>query len=73
MTRRQLALDLHDLWERAQRIHLETGELVDKIPADEPYCRLAVEMAVHDLISFASRAATLATLAEAPPPARRKR
>ena len=73
MNRRQLALALHDLWERAQRLHLETGELVDRVPAREPYSRLAVEMAIHDLISFASRAAALATLAEGPPPPRSKR
>lgn len=72
MTRRQLARNLHGLWERAQTIHLQAAELLECIPAHEAPGRLALELALHDLLFFASRAAALARLAGAPPPQRRK-
>lgn len=72
MTRQQLARELHELWERAQSIHLEAQELLSRVPARDAYRRLALEIALHDLLSFASRAAALATLAEALPPMRKK-
>lgn len=72
MTREQLARDLHDLWERAQAIHLEARELLGRVPAYDAYRRLALEIALQDLISFAARAAALADLAEARTPRRRK-
>jgi hypothetical protein len=72
MRRKQLARDLHDLWERAQTIHFQARELLDRIPPHDAHRRLALELALHDLLSFASRAAALASLAEADRPARKK-
>jgi hypothetical protein len=65
MTSRELARDLHELWERAQFLHLEARELLGRVPADDPYRRLALEIALHDLVGLAARAAALADLAEA--------
>jgi hypothetical protein len=67
MTRQELARDLHELWERAQMLHLDARELLGRVPADDPYRRLALEIALQDLVSFAGRAAALADLAEAAP------
>ncbi len=72
MTKRALARDLHELWERAQTIHFEARELLGRVPAHDVYGRLALEIALHDLVSFAARAAALANLAETPPSQRRK-
>ena len=73
MTKQQLARNLHELWERAQTIRLEAAELLERrLPRQEAFARLALEIALHDLVSFAARAAALADLAEATPPQRRK-
>ena len=61
----KLARDLHGLWERAQTVQLNAREMIDRIPHNESWCRLALELALQDLLSFAGRAAALAELAEA--------
>lgn len=71
MTRKELAHSLHDLWERAQALHLDARDLLMRPPAHDPLRRLALEMALHDLVAFAARAAALADLAGAP--ARRRK
>lgn len=73
MTKRQLARNLHELWERAQAMHLDAQALVDHLPARDLYSRLALELVLHDLLAFAARAAALADLAEEVMPRRRKR
>jgi len=69
----QLARDLHDLWERAQTIQLNARELVDRVPRTQSWRRLALELALQDLLLFAGRAAALAELAEAAPRGKGKR
>lgn len=64
MTTRQLARDLHDLWERAQSLHLTARDVLRRQAARDPLRRLALEIALQDLASFAGRAAALADLAE---------
>jgi len=73
MDTRRLAHDLHHLWELAQSIRLSAGELQEAVPSRDPFRRLVWELALHDLESFAARAAALATLAEALPAKRKKR
>ena len=63
----ELARDLHDLWERAQTIRLKAREMVNRVPRTQGWRRLALELALQDLLSFAGRAAALADLAEAAP------
>jgi hypothetical protein len=72
MDARHLARDLQHLWELAQSIRLSATELQEAIPSRDPFRRLALEIALHDLQSFAARAAALATLAEALPTRRKK-
>jgi hypothetical protein len=64
MTRPQLARDLHDLWERAQSMHFAARKMFQQSAARDPFRRLALELALQDLVSFAGRAAALADLAE---------
>ena len=61
----QLARDLHELWERAHSIHLQVSELLATRPIRDPYRRLALEMALHDVMALAARAEALANFAEA--------
>ena len=61
----QLALDLHELWERAHSIHLQMSELLATRPTRDHYQRLALEMALHDVMALAARAEALANFAEA--------
>jgi hypothetical protein len=63
----QLARDLHDLWERAQTIQLSAREMIDRVPRTQGWRRLALELALQDLLCFAGRAAALADLAEGAP------
>jgi hypothetical protein len=69
----KLAQDLHALWERAQTIQLEARELVDRSPRVHGWRRLALELALQDLLCFAGRATALAELAEGAPRGRGKR
>ena len=69
----QLALDLHELWERASSLQLQMSESLTHRPPREPYRRLALELALQDLLAFAARAEALANFAEAPPTQRSKR
>jgi hypothetical protein len=69
----ELARDLHDLWERAQTIQLKAREMVNRVPRAQGWRRLALELALQDLLCFAGRAATLADLAEGAPRAKGKR
>lgn len=73
MDTQQLARDLHDLWERAQAIQLNAREMVERVPRTQGWRRLALELALQDLLLFAGRAAALADLAEAAPRKRGKR
>ena len=73
MNLRLLARDLHELWERAHGIHLQVSELLATRPIRDPYRRLALEMALHDVMALAARAEALANFAEAPTPRRRQR
>ncbi len=73
MNNRQFAQELHELWERAQTLHFHGRELLEQIPARQAFRRLVLEIALHDLESFAARAAALANLAESRPPRRKKR
>lgn len=68
-----LARDLHELWERAHGIHLQISELLATRPFRDPYRRLALEMALHDVMALAARAEALANFAEAPATRRGKR
>jgi hypothetical protein len=70
---KKLARDLHELWERAQTIQLDARELVARDSRLHGWRRLALELALQDLLSFAGRAAALAELAEAAPRTRGKR
>ena len=74
MTPRQLARKLHRLWGRVQDVHLEAAGLLDRLDSGDPSRRLALELALHDLLALSARAVTLgAFVATAmPPPARRK-
>ena len=72
MDTQKLARDLHDLWERAQTIQLNAREMIDRAPRTQGWCRLALELALQDLLLFAGRAAALAELAEAAPRKRRE-
>jgi len=74
MTPRQLAKRLHYLWGRVQDVHLEAAELLDDLHAGDPARRLALELALQDLLALSARAATLAAFVEiaAPPRKRRK-
>jgi hypothetical protein len=69
----QLSRDLHELWERAHRVHLQVSELLATRPIRDPYRRLALELALHDVMALAARAEALANFAEAPQPRRRQR
>ena len=60
----QLARDLHELWERAHAVHLQASELLATRPMREPYRRLALEVALHDVMALAARAEALANFAE---------
>lgn len=73
MTRPHLARDLHDLWERAQTMHLTARKVFRQSAGRDPFRRLALELALQDLVSLAGRAAALADLAEAVPPRGRRR
>jgi hypothetical protein len=73
VNRRQLARDLHEIWERAHRIHFQASESLRRRPPREPYQRLALEMALHDLLALAARAEALANFAEAATARRRQR
>ena len=73
MTPQELARELHGLWEHAHTILLEAMELRKRIPRDDPFRRLALEIALQDLQSFANRADALSTLAESWPPKRKGR
>jgi len=73
VNQRQLARDLHELWERAHRIHLQASESLGRRPPREPYRRVALEMALQDLLALAARAEALANFAEASPSRRGKR
>jgi hypothetical protein len=69
----KLARDLHELWERAQTIQLDAREMVGRDPRMHGWRRLALELALQDLLCFAGRAAALAELAEGAPRAKGKR
>ena len=69
----QLARDLHDLWERAHSIHLQASESLATRPPRDPYRRLALEIALQDLLAFAARAEALANFAEASSPRKGRR
>ncbi len=73
MDKQELARDLHGLWERAQTIQLNAREMIGRSPRRQIWCRLALELALQDLLLFAGRAAALADLAEAAQPKRGKR
>ncbi len=61
----QLARDLHELWERASSLQLQMAESLTHRTPREPYRRLALELALQDLLAFAARAEALANFAEA--------
>lgn len=67
MDPQKLARDLHELWERAQTVQLDAREMIEHLPHKQGWCRLALELALQDLLLFAGRAAALAELAEAAP------
>ena len=73
MTPRQLAKKLHHLWGRVQDLHLEATSLLDRLDAGDPSRRLALELAMHDLLALSARAATLAAFVEAALPPRKGR
>jgi hypothetical protein len=73
MTPRQLAKKLHQLWGRVQDVHLEAAALLDHLDAGDPSRRLALELALHDLLALSARAATLAAFVEAAIPHRKGR
>ena len=72
MTSGQLAGKLHRLWRRAQDLHLEAAGLLDSLDAGDPSRRLALELALHDLLALSARAATLAAFVHPPSPKRRE-
>ena len=73
ITPRQLAKRLHYLWGQVQDVHLEAAELLDELHAGEPSRRLALELALQDLLALSARVATLAAFVETAAPPRKRR
>ncbi|MFB3923447.1 MAG: hypothetical protein ACE145_17130 [Terriglobia bacterium] len=73
MNLNQMARDLHELWERAHSVHLQMSEYLATRALRDPWRRLALELAVHDVMALAARAEALASFAETPPPRRSRR
>jgi len=73
MTPQELAREMHALWQQAHTILLDSMQLRKRIPRDDPFRRLVLEIALQDLQSFANRADALATLAESWPSKRKGR
>lgn len=69
----QLARDLHELWERAHSLQLQMAESLGHRTPRDPYRRLALELALQDLLAFAARAEALANFAETAASRRGKR
>ncbi len=72
ITPRQLAKKLQSLWRRIQDLHLQAGPVLDLLTTDDASNRLALELAIHDLLALSARIATLGTYIETSRPTRRK-
>jgi hypothetical protein len=73
VTPRRVATKFHRLWKRVQDLHLEAAAVLDQLASDDPCGRLALELALHDLLALSARAATLATFIASYQPGRRNR